>query len=400
VARIHLAWELGYGLGHVAVLAPLARELQARGHEVTMSMRDLVGPRALWLPLDVACLQAPVFQHRTVGAPRMSASLAEIALAFGWLDADVLDALYEGWRALLRCVDAEAVVGDYAPTAMLAARSLRLPSLSIGAPFWVPPHDRPLPAVLPPASIAAGRLEAAEARMIHSANHALRASGARRVELACELFRGDRALVCGAPEVDCYSRGALPDGERWHGVVSAPVEHAVPPAWPAGAGPRVFAYLHGRQRAAVDVLRELAARGCRVLCHLPGAAAGPPLDDPAIAYTERLVDLEAAFADAALCVCHAGIGTIDRALRAGVPLLLLPMQIEQELNAAAVERAGAGVALPLSATPPAIAAGVARALDDPTLRARAREYAARHADLTPERQMAGLGDAIERALDA
>jgi len=77
VARIHFAWELGNGLGHVARLKPLAVELARRGHEVSMSLRDLVATRALWLPLDIPCVQAPVFLHQTVGLPRRSASLAE-----------------------------------------------------------------------------------------------------------------------------------------------------------------------------------------------------------------------------------------------------------------------------------------------------------------------------------
>ena len=40
MARIHFAWELGNGLGHVARLKPLAVELARRGHEVSMSLRE------------------------------------------------------------------------------------------------------------------------------------------------------------------------------------------------------------------------------------------------------------------------------------------------------------------------------------------------------------------------
>jgi hypothetical protein len=397
VARIHLAWELGNGLGHVARLTPVAVELARRGHEVSMSMRDLVATRALWLPLDLPCVQAPVFLHQTVGLPRRSASLAEIALGFGYLDGDVLDALHEGWRALLSRFDADLVVGDFAPTAMLAARSLGTRAISVGLSFAIPPHGRPLPPFRPDEPLDAGRLESAEARVVRAANHALRASDAAPVRLASEVFRGERALLCTWPELDCYARGDNP-GESWFGI-NPPPGGGEAPAWPEGDGPRVFAYLKGSYPELALLLRTLAERGCRTLCYIPDVEAGAPapLVHPGIAYSTAPVDLTAAFIECDLCVCHAGGGTIGQSLLAGVPLLLLPMQTEQELNARAVVRLGAGtmatrkMVLQLGPT-------LDRALHDVGPLDVARDFAARHRGGTREAQTTALVDAIESAL--
>lgn len=398
MARIHFAWELGNGLGHMARMAPLAAELRRRGHEVAISARDLVAPRSSWLPLDLPCVQAPVFLHRTVGIPNPTASLAEIALGFGYWEPDILDALFQGWRALLMRFSPSLVVADFSPTAVLAARSLGVPAISLGVSFTSPPAGRPLPSLLPGVPLAPGRLEAAEARMLRAANHALRASAAARVVHAAELFRGERALICGWPELDCYGRGADAPGDTWCGEASDPGGGAAP-AWPAGDAPRAFAYVKGGHRALADALRALA-RDFRTVCYLPDVEAGraPPVRDPAIAYSDKPVSLDAAFADASLCVCHAGAGTIGRSLLAGVPLLMLPMQAEQVLNALAVERIGAGIALPQSASEADIASALVRVHGDPALRAAARDFAARHRDYTSARQLATLSDEIERSL--
>ena len=397
MARIHLAWELGNGLGHVARLKPLAVELARRGHEVSMGLRDLVATRALWLPLDLACVQAPVFLHQTVGLPRRSASLAEIALGFGYVDGDVLDALHEAWRALLGRFEAELVVADYAPTALLAARSLGLRSVAVGLSFAIPPKGVSLPAFRPDEPLEPNRLDHAEARFVRAANHALRVGDGAPVRLASELFRGDRALLCTWPELDCYARADAP-AETWFGINPPPDGGAVP-LWPAGEGARVFAYLKGGYPDLAGVLRTLVDRGCRTLCYLPDVEAGAPvpLAHPRIAYSDAPVNLVAALAEGDLCVCHAGGGTIGQSLLAGVPLLLLPMQTEQELNARAVARLGAG-AVATRKMLPELGATLDRALADPGMRDAARAFASRHRGVARDAQTAALCDAIEAEL--
>jgi UDP:flavonoid glycosyltransferase YjiC (YdhE family) len=174
----------------------------------------------------------------------------------------------------------------------------------------------------------------------------------------------------------------------------------VAPQWPAGNGPRVFAYLKGGHRGIAQVLHALAARGCRTIAYVPDVEAGraAPVADPRIVYSDKPVDLGAAFATADACACHVGTGTTARALLAGVPLLLLPMQAEQKLNARAVERMGAGVVVKQSASADEIEQALARVLDERAIRDAARAFAARHDGLTLDQQTAALADAVEHGL--
>jgi MGT family glycosyltransferase len=82
------------------------------------------------------------------------------------------------------------------------------------------------------------------------------------------------------------------------------------------------------------------------------------------------------FAEAAVVVTHAGMGTVTRALAAGVPLVCIPMGRDQHDVAARVVYSGAGVRLRPSAKPQAIRAAVERVIDEPGFRAAAARIGA------------------------
>jgi len=79
----------------------------------------------------------------------------------------------------------------------------------------------------------------------------------------------------------------------------------------------------------------------------------------------------------ALVVCHAGHGTMVRALAAGRPVLTVPHVGDMAENAARADWAGVGVRLPWRLlTPATLRLAVRRALSDGSLAVRARELAA------------------------
>jgi UDP:flavonoid glycosyltransferase YjiC (YdhE family) len=79
----------------------------------------------------------------------------------------------------------------------------------------------------------------------------------------------------------------------------------------------------------------------------------------------------------ALVVCHAGHGTMVRALAAGRPVLTVPHVGDMAENAARADWAGVGVRLPWRLlTPGTLRLAVRRALSDGALAVRAHELAA------------------------
>lgn len=407
MANYLIGWELGGGLGHAGRLKPLAAGLQARGHGVTLWLRDLVQTERLLADVPLPRLQAPLWQHRTVGVPEPQVSLAEILLGCGYLQADHLDALVQGWLAALRLCRADAVLVDYAPTALLAARIAGLPAASIGMGFWLPPAQSPIPAFRDWEPVAPGRVAQAEQRVLASVNSVLQRHGAAPLPALWHLFGGDMPLLCSWPEIDHYPR-APAEAVQWLGPNFLP-DAGLAPQWPAGAvtagagagaagaGPAVFAYLKAGHPDHALVLQALVGLGCRVLCYMPEVCAGlkPPVSSPKLHYASGPVDLAQAFAQADLCVCHAGQATLVQALLAGVPLLLLPMQAEQFLMARQVERFGAGINAALLRRPTNFKAVLAPLLADGPQRRAAQDFARRHQGFSHAAQVQDLLDRLQ-----
>jgi UDP:flavonoid glycosyltransferase YjiC (YdhE family) len=172
------------------------------------------------------------------------------------------------------------------------------------------------------------------------------------------------------------------------------------PEWPAGSGPKVFAYLKAAHPDHGAVLQALVKRGCRTVCYLPEVASGqpPPVVSPLIHYARGPVDLGAALPDSELCICHAGEATLAQALLAGVPLLLLPMQMEQFLIARRVGQSGSGINAAERPRPLEYAAVIGTLLGNSAARRAAGAFAQRYAGFTPQQHTRDLADEFERLL--
>ena len=399
MAHIHFGWELGGSLGHAGRIKPLAQEMLRRGHRVSISLRDLVLTDTLLHDVGAPRFQAPVWLHQVNGVPSPPASVAEILLGCGYLNANALQGLFTGWRSLLQDLQPDLLVADYAPTAVLAARSLGLRSATVGIGFFIPPDRAPMPRLRDWEPVQPGRIEHADAQMLASINTVLQRAAAPPLQRAVQALIGDAPMMLTWREIDHYGRDHLPAGQRWWGPSMLPAA-GLPPEWPAGSGPKVFAYLKAAHPDHGAVLQALVKRGCRTVCYLPEVASGqpPPVASPLIHYARGPVDLGAALPDSELCICHAGESTLAQALLAGVPLLLLPTQMEQFMIARRVEESGAGVNAAARPRPLDYAVLIGTLLGDSTFRQAARACAQQHAGFTPQRHTTELADEFERLL--
>lgn len=199
------------------------------------------------------------------------------------------------------------------------------------------------------------------------------------------LDRCHRLLVTSPEELD-LPLAVTPSNVRYVGpVLQGPGPDA---GWhPPGAdiGPLVVVGLGttpmGEALVVQRVLDALADAPVRVL-----ATVGSHLDPssftvPANAIISRSIRHAAVLPWASVVVTHAGLGTISAALAHGLPLVCLPLGREQPLNAAAVERVEAGIALDPLAPRPEVRAAVLRLVDDLERRAGAARMAVRIAEL-------------------
>lgn len=389
-------WEGG---GHVQPMLLVARDLSARGHDVLVLSDPCNAP-------DAAALDAP-FRAWTTAPSQTGKSRDDDRLKDHEADNPLaviqrlLDQVMAG-PALAYAQDTLAAIDAFSPDVvvtqelllgpMAAAEGRNLPLALLAANIW----SLPTLAGAPP--FGAGMLPAAndEERAMHAMvgqmsrtffqaglpdlNAARAALGLPPLADLFEQLDAAKAILLATSKAFDFAPEPLP----------APFAHVGPyladPAWaepftpPAGDAPLVvvsFSSLYQAQepvlRAIIAALGELPVRGV--------VTTGPTIDPaefdaPANVAVVRSAPHGELLRDAALFITHAGHGSTLRPLMAGAPLLCLPMGRDQHDNAARVTHRGAGLTLPASANPDAIAAAVRRLLDEPAFKIAAKTLGA------------------------
>jgi UDP:flavonoid glycosyltransferase YjiC (YdhE family) len=394
LARIAFAWELGGSIGHVLSCAGLARSLAARGHSIAFMLRERSALQMVPEAEGYEVFDAPRSprEAREVGVP---VSYADILLGCGYRDANDVGALLAGWRSLLAQWKPDLVVADFAPTALLAARSLGIRRVTYGNGFFTPPRLSPLPPFRVDEPPDPARLAAADAAALVGANSALAQAGADPLARLADLFAVDEDFLCTYPELDHY--GTRPVSGYWGPRLRTDLGN--PMDFPAGAGKRVLVYVQ-RSLPQLDALADaLAAGGHRVIAFIPG------LDDERRArlsgrgrgVIDRPIRLDIALRQCELLVCHGG-EIAGGALASGVPVLLFPTHYEQYLTARRLEQSGAGGWIPPSGNAASVQAGVQAMTTDPRYLAAARAFAQRYPAWSPQEQRRRIVARIEQLL--
>lgn len=390
--KILCTWELGGDLGHVSRLAGLARELLQRGFEVTVALKDLSRCHGFFADMDINLMQAPVWLPR-ISMQRPIACLPDTLLLNGYLEPDPLHALVRGWRSLFALVQPDLLVCDYSPTAMLASHGSGIPRIQVGTGFSEPATGGPIVDWRPwPATD--GLVARQEQRVLQTINTVLQRLGATPLQRLSDLFATDATFITTYPEFDLY-----PDRTGATTYCITRNDQAFGPAvtWPAGNGPRIFAYLK-RQHPQLPLLLEALSR-----CHARVFAACPDGDaallqrftGPNFACSTQLVDLEAAVAEADLFVGHGNMGSVTQALRAGKPLVALPVHLEQLLTGRQLQQLKLGALVEKIDSADTLAAQLEQWANDPDLHHHAAEFARRHQALAAASVSVLLADACD-----
>jgi len=166
---------------------------------------------------------------------------------------------------------------------------------------------------------------------------------------------------------------------------------------PAGTDPLVLVAPSTSQDPDHRLLRAslsgLAGEPVRVLASLNRRAPSRPLRVPANARVVEWVSYARTMPHCDAVVCHAGHGTLARALQCGVPVVACPHAGDQAENAARIRWAGLGVSLPRRFhTERGLRLAVRRLLDDPRYAQRADALARWSAD---HDGAAAAADAVE-----
>jgi MGT family glycosyltransferase len=367
--------------GHAFPMIALGRALAARGNDVTLQTweRWRADVEAEGLRF-AAAPEYHVFPNGGPGSPPL----------------DFYEAVVHATRdtlPLVRDLQPEAVVADILTLAPALAAELR------GIPWaTLIPHVHPHPpSGAPIYSIGARRPRTALGRAFwrratrpveNGLEHGRRDLNSVRERLGlrplAHVHGGtsrELALVGTFPQLE-YPRASDGWGRNTH--VVGPLMWEPPTAdveLPPGEDPLVLIAPSTAQdpehRLLRSALRGLADAPVRVLATWNRRLPPRPLPVPANARVVEWVSYARTMPHCEVVVCHAGHGTLARALSSGCAVVACPVAGDMNENAARLDWSGAGVRLPRRfIAPRPLRLAVERALEDPAIRARARELSA------------------------
>ena len=397
MATIALNWELGSDYGHIGRFLPIAQALRARGHRPVMLLRDISRADEMLSPYGLEYLQAPLWLPTVNGLPP-PINFTESLFLFGFLQPAGLLSIARAWRQLWRLLQPDVMIFDHAPTALLAARGLGIPRVITGNSFAVPPRASPLPAYRWwERSADAARMADTEKKLVGIANQVLQALQAPVLGAVHELYSGEATLITASPQLDVYLQRAQGN------YISAinMVTHGETPVWPGQRPRRIFAYLKAHTSQFEQAVKTLSRADASVLIFAQGVSRQQvqKMQTANLSFSERPLMMQQVRQQCDVAVCHAG-GMVDVMLNAGVPLLLLPTQMEQIMTSKRVEQLGCGLTFMPDFPPTMLEKQLAKLLTDASFKQNAVNYARRPDASDQEAAVASLVGQCEALLNA
>lgn len=344
MARVLMAWEIGQNFGHVMPLLSIAKALRARGHDVSFAVKDLRQVSAIVRAEGFLICQAPAHPGMPVLPGGLQPeTMADILKLHGYQDTGTLHAYLLAWRELLGRTASELLVASYAPTALLAARTLGLRTAVAGTAFELPPPVSPLPSFRPWLKTPEAALRDSDAKVAEVVNAVVGRYG-RHISAAWEVFAAQRQVLWTFPELDPFAT------QRKVGAATITYSGGLFPShlgelivWPKVDGPRVLAYFRYPTKTLEPIVERLA--------NMPAAfsVVAPDLDAFAInkltranvSFTSRAIQLAPALSACQALVGYASHGTACAALLQGKPMVLVPEHMEGVMLTNQIVRLGA-----------------------------------------------------------
>jgi hypothetical protein len=366
VARVLFGWELGANLGHISLIAEIARGLAADAAEITVAGIDLGSTRSGLSGIPIRLLQAPRWPyHRHLGSDIGQSGYVDLLALVGFGDPTKLAAMVDAWRGIIDLVRPDLIVADHSPALMVARLGLGIRVVAIGSGFTMPPLET---GRLPP--IRADRAPLLpEGRLLAAVSAALSPHGVAAPQTLAEAFQSEARFVFGVPELDPYRAHRIepmytPSG-GWPRFVEPPIR------------PHLFVYL-GEDMPYLDVLAKvLGEADIAVTAYFRGDVGMMPDFLTRRGHTvHRAPPRLAEVLPTVSHVLHAGgLFTSAAALAAGRPQMVMPLHDETRLNHRMLSQLGVARQMPPGGDPAVLANHLRAFLQDHTISGEARNWA-------------------------
>ena len=378
--HIVLAWELGAALGHVMGFRGLVTGFLSQGCTVSIVGRNLCSVEKIFSDLDITYYQSPVFLAEKKERLPATHSYSDIIYDLGYESEGSLMGLVKGWNHLFSLIKPDLIICDHSPTALLSSACLDIPSCTFGNGFFIPP-DSELPVLFQKTDKTIQKQVLARYKLVlKSINKVLDSHSKKAISSLYDLFRPATHFLCTFAETDHYSRahdtvyyGPRSTTNQGRVYTFAPQEKVI------------FAYLQPYTAKLIPLLSALAKLPMRSILYIPR-----PTDDVLrlinthknLSLTNEHVNVESMFTNTMLLVSNGSHGLVNEALVRGIPAVLFPTQLEQNILAKKLSDQKLALAINNTANTTNIEAAINFALTNKALRQRLCEFTQKYADHT------------------
>ena len=391
--RVVICWEMGAGQGHIVPLTRIAETLTRRGigiasaHLCHLDHAAVLAPHVSGPIRQAPCFASPGTASAEPALPH--ASFGDFLADIGYASEERLSRQIGLWRRIFEADRPDLVIGDYSPTALLAARSLGISTVAIGSPYCQPPSHLPeFPLRRPQAE-----RRCSEATLLATLNTVLSGFGTEPLSAFPQVLETDLTGIGSLRQIDCY------DGLRAIPLLP-PFNGCVPPA--SRRGNEVVAYISVPGSPDDPIWEALASLDMPVLLLAPrlDEAVAQKLRRPNIVVSHSLLSPGEIAERCRVLVSNGNHGTLCIGMRAALPQVCLPLHGEHDANCAGLEAHGTAFVIKREAS---TAAGIAFAIretyESQSWLARAKALAAEVEPVFRIDAAALLVDQIEATLD-
>jgi rhamnosyltransferase subunit B len=341
MSTILVAYEFGAGLGHLNRLVAVAQRLPG-DHNWVFALPD----RALGEPIVRRALgdKTRVVEGVQWPAPNdpnvrkiPTHTFADVIAIFGFHDAARLSAKTAQWRSVLQELRPNLIIADFAPTLRLAIGT-KVPLVVVGNGYTVPPRGQLLPPIRQGDSSVPAGSRANEGRLLAAVNLVRAQARGEAIDFFSDLFSGEHTFVCTLSEFDPYRRFRC-EPTLW----PFNIPDVSPGPLPSQrTGPPIFVYLPANNPALSPVVTALNDLKIPSEIYVSGmtARALAKRCSPTVRIHGKPADLAHVLPNTSLLIHHGGLGTAYAGLLAGVPQLVLPLNLEHGITAAGLEQFG------------------------------------------------------------
>lgn len=341
--NIIFTWELGGGSGHISEMMPLAKKFDDQQYHVSLLLKDVIVCNLSRLG-NMKIFQSPLWLSETRGFPEPAISFSETLLRFGYHDPIYLHRMVLLWINTLKALKADIVIATFSPTAMLAARILRLPVFTLGTGYYVPPHIYPLPLLSSSTKAPPHRLEEADDKVTSVINEILHFYDMPPIPHLTGLFEAKKHLFLTYPEIDHYdTRTKNPDQHIFLGPI-LDLDFGEDVFWSGLALKKIFVYLRPHNSHYKEIILALKTLPCEYIVCIPGISSheGMELESNHGQVFSSPVKFRHLLKDCDLAIGYGGHGFTSCMLTYGVPQIMLPVFTEQYILGLKMEALGAG----------------------------------------------------------